>query len=190
MKMKKYLTLTALFCALATLPFGAHAEKADKKKPTHIEADQMNSDDVNQVTVFTGNVVIKKGSILAKAGQAKMVVDPEGYRYTTLYAAPGQLASIRQKLDSGPNHWMEGYGKRIEYNDKDEVAQFFTEARGKKLEGSKVIEDIQGEYLSYDTKTEFYSAYNTNEGFSRAGAGRVTAVIQPKKTTNNAGAKK
>lgn len=181
--MKKHLIKTAAFCLCAALSCSAFAEKADSKKPTHIEADQMNSDDVNQVTVFTGNVVIKKGTILAKAGQAKMVEDPEGYRYITLYAAPGQLASIRQKLDSGPNQWMEGYGKRIEYNDKDEVAQFFTEARGKKLEGSKVMEDISGEYLSYDAKTEFYSAFNTNEGFSRAGAGRVTAVIQPKTTT-------
>ncbi len=187
--MKKNLIKIAAFCLCAALSSGASAEKADSKKPTHIEADQMNSDDVNQVTVFTGNVVIKKGTILAKAGQAKIVVDPEGYRYTTLYAAPGQLASIRQKLDSGPNQWMEGYGKRIEYNDKDEVAQFFTEARGKKLEGSKVIEDIQGEYLSYDSKTEFYSAFNTNEGYSRAGAGRVRAVIQPK-TTNNSRTKK
>ena len=182
--MKKNLIKIVAFCLCAILSSGAFAEKADSKKPTHIEADQMNSDDVNQVTVFTGNVVIKKGTILAKAGQAKIVIDPEGYRYTTLYAAPGQLASIRQKLDSGPNQWMEGYGKRIEYNDKDEVAQFFTEARGKKLEGSKVIEDITGEYLSYDSKTEFYSAFNTNEGYSRAGAGRVRAVIQPKTTTN------
>ena len=183
--MKKDLLKIAAFCLCAALSFNASAEKADSKKPTHIEADQMNSDDVNQVTIFTGNVVIKKGTILAKAGQAKLVEDPEGYRYITLYAAPGQLASIRQKLDSGPNQWMEGYGKRIEYNDKDEVAQFFTEARGKKLEGSKVIQDISGEYLSYDSKTEVYSAFNTNEGYSRAGAGRVTAVIQPKTTTNS-----
>ena len=183
--MKKDFLKIAAFCLCAALSFNASAEKADSKKPTHIEADQMNSDDVNQVTIFTGNVVIKKGTILANAGQAKLVEDPEGYRYITLYAAPGQLASIRQKLDSGPNQWMEGYGKRIEYNDKDEVAQFFTEARGKKLEGSKVIQDISGEYLSYDSKTEFYSAFNTNEGYSRAGAGRVTAVIQPKTTTNS-----
>lgn len=183
--MKKNLIKIAAFCLCAALASSASAEKADAKKPTHIEADQMNSDDVNQVTIFTGNVVIKKGTILAKAGQAKLVEDPEGYRYITLYAAPGQLASIRQKLDSGPNQWMEGYGKRIEYNDKDEVAQFFTEARGRKLEGTKVMEDISGEYLSYDAKTEFYSAFNTNEGYSRAGAGRVTAVIQPKTTTNS-----
>lgn len=183
--MKKNLIKIAAFCLCAALASSASAEKADSKKPTHIEADQMNSDDVNQVTIFTGNVVIKKGTILAKAGQAKLVEDPEGYRYITLYAAPGQLASIRQKLDNGPNQWMEGYGKRIEYNDKDEVAQFFTEARGRKLEGTKVMEDISGEYLSYDAKTEFYSAFNTNEGYSRAGAGRVTAVIQPKTTTNS-----
>ncbi len=180
--MKKNLIKTIAFCLCITLPFSASAEKADSKKPTHIEADQMNSDDVNQVTIFTGNVIITKGTILAKAGQAKLVEDPEGYRYITLYAAPGQLAFVRQKLDSGHNQWMEGYGKRIEYNDKDEVAQFFTEARGKKLEGSRVIQDISGEYLSYDSKTEYYSAFNTNEGYSRAGAGRVTAVIQSQTT--------
>ncbi len=183
--MNKNFIKASLFCLCMALSFGASAEKADSKKPTNIEADQMNSDDVNQITIFTGNVVITKGTILIKAGQAKIVEDPEGYRYVTLYAAPGQLASMRQKLDSGPNQWMEGYGKRIEYNDRDEVAQFFTEARGKKLEGTRIIEDISGEYLSYDSKTEYYSAFNTNEGFSRAGAGRVRAVIQPKNQSSS-----
>ncbi len=182
--MKKNFLKAAAFCLCAALAFGAHAEKADKNKPTNIEADQMNSDDVNQITIFTGNVVLTKGTILIKAGQAKVVTDPEGYRYVTLYAAPGTLASMRQKLDSAPNQWMEGYGKRIEYNDRDEVAQFFTNARGKKLEGSRVIEDIVGEYLSYDAKTEYYNAFNTNEGYSRAGAGRVRVVMQPKSTTS------
>ena len=37
-----------------------------------------------------------------------------------------------------------------------------------------------GEYISYDGKTEYYQVFNTSEGVSKPGAGRVKAVIQPR----------
>lgn len=168
---------------LSCLGFSANtlAEKADADKPTNIEADQMFSDDVKQITTFTGNVIVTKGTILIKAGKAVIVEDPEGYQYITLYATPGKLASLRQKQDGGPpDIWMEGYGEKIEYDDKNEIAKFFTRARIKRLQGSTVTDDVTGEYISYDARTEHYNVYNTNEGVSKPGAGRVKAVIQPR----------
>ncbi len=178
--MKKNLLnlLTFLFCIGFSV--NALAEKADANKPTNIEADQMFSDDVKQTTTFTGNVVVTKGTLLIKAGKAVIVEDPEGYQFITLYAAPGKLASLRQKQDGGPNIWLEGYGEKIEYDNKDEVAKFFTRARVKRLQGSQVTDDVSGEYISYNARTEYYSVYNTSEGVSRPGAGRVKAVIQPR----------
>lgn len=167
-----------LFCIGFSMQ--AMAEKADADKPTHIEADQMTSDDVKQITTFTGNVIVTKGTLLIKAGKAVIVEDPEGYRFITLYAAPGELASLRQKQDAGPDIWLEGYGEKIEYDDKNEIAKFFTRARVKRLQGSRVTDDVSGEYISYNAKTEFYNVYNTNEGISKPGAGRVKAVIQPR----------
>lgn len=162
------------------LSFPARAEKADRSKPTEIEADQMVADDVKQITVFTGNVVMTQGSRVGKAAKVVMVQDPEGYQYTTLYAAPGQLASIREKRDGGPDLWVEGYGERIAYDNKTEIIQFFVRANLKQLEGKKVTDDIRGEYISYDSKSEFYQVHNTPAGKSSPGAGRVKAVIEPR----------
>ena len=183
MKKTLFNLLTFLFCI--GLFFNAHAEKADADKPTNIEADQMFSDDVKQITTFTGNVVVTKGTLLIKAGKAVIVEDPEGYQFITLYAAPGKLASLRQKQDSGPDTWLEGYGEKIEYDNKNEIAKFFTRARVKRLQVSKVTDDVTGEYISYNAKTEYYNVYNTSEGVSKPGAGRVKAVIQPREKKSN-----
>ncbi|MCL1886967.1 MAG: lipopolysaccharide transport periplasmic protein LptA [Betaproteobacteria bacterium] len=172
-------TFTFFILALF-LSFSAHAEKADKDKPTHIEADQMVADDVKQVTVFTGNVVMIQGTRIAKADKVVLVQDPAGYQFSTLYAAPGKLASLREKRDGGPDLWVEGYGERIEYDNKTEIIQFFTRANLKRLEGKTVTDDIRGEFISYDRKSEFYRVHNTSEGKSAPGAGRVKAIIQPR----------
>lgn len=162
------------------LSFPVLAERADANKPTNIEADQMTADDVKQITTFTGNVIVTKGTLLIKAAKAVIVQDPEGYQFVTLYAAPGKLASMRQKLDGGPNLWMEGYGEKIEYDNKHEVAKFYTRARVKRMDSSVVTDDLMGEYIAYDGKSESYRANNTSQGVSKPGAGRVKAVIQPR----------
>ncbi len=158
----------------------ANAEKADRNKPTEIEADQMVADDVKQITVFTGNVVMTQGTRVAKAAKVVLVQDPEGYQYTTLYAAPGQLASLREKQDGGANLWTEGFGERIEYDNKTEIIKFFTRANLRRLDGKVVTDDIKGEYISYDSKSEFYRVHNTSGAKSTPGAGRVKAVIEPR----------
>lgn len=158
----------------------SHAEKADATKPTNIEADQMDYDDVKQVNAFTGNVVMTRGTLIAKAGKAVVRQDPEGYQYGIFYAAPGKLASFRQKRDGGPDLWMEGYAERIEYDNKFEIAKFFSKARLKRLEGAKVTDDVSGAYISYDGKSEFFNVHNTPKGVSQPGAGRIKVIIQPK----------
>jgi lipopolysaccharide export system protein LptA len=168
--------------AALCLTTAVHAEKADSSQPTNIEADQMDYDDVKQVNVFTGNVVMTRGTLLVKAGRAVVRQDPEGYQYMIAYAAPGKLASYRQKRDGGEDLWMEAYGERIEYDNKTEIAKFFNRARLKRLEGPKVTDEVNGAYISYDGKTEFFTVHNTQKGVSQPGAGRVKVVIQPRES--------
>ena len=98
-----------------------HAEKADATKPTNVEADQMQYDDVKQINTFVGNVVLTRGSILMKSNKMVVTQDPAGYQFVVMYAAPGSLASFRQKRDGGPDQWIEGQAERIEYDDKNEI---------------------------------------------------------------------
>lgn len=71
---------------------------------------------------------------------------------------------------------MEGYGEKIEYDNKHEVAKFFTHARVKRMEGSVVTDDLMGEFIAYDGKSESYRAQQyvarRLETGSRTGQGR------------------
>lgn len=157
-----------------------YAEKADSTKPTNVEANHMEYDDVKQVNTFTGNVVLTRGTILMKANKMVVTQDPSGYQYVTLYAAPGALASFKQKRDGGPDQWIDGQAERIEYDDKAEIMKLFAKARMRRLDGTKPTDEVEGEYISYDTRAEFFTVHNTSNGDSKNGGGRIKAVIQPR----------
>jgi lipopolysaccharide export system protein LptA len=177
----KRLFPAALLLAAFIAASAAHAEKADSTKPTNVEANHMEYDDVKQVNVFTGNVVLTRGTILMKADKMVVTQDPQGYQYVTLYAPPGGLASFRQKRDGGEDQWIDGQAERIEYDDKAEIMKLYSKARMRRLEGSKPTDEVTGEFISYDTRAEFFTVHNTSNGDSKTGGGRIKAVIQPRK---------
>jgi lipopolysaccharide export system protein LptA len=163
---------------------GAHAEKADATKPTNIEANQMAYDDVKQINTFTGDVVLVRGTLTLKAERMVVTQDPAGYQYATLYAKRGEKASFRQKRDGGTDLWIDGEAAdRIEYDTKTEVAKFYLNARVRLLDGPKPTDEVEGDFISYDSKQEFYSVNNTPSGASKAGGGRIRAIIQPRTET-------
>lgn len=177
--MKRLLSALLLIAGVSTV-LGAHAEKADATKPTNVEANQMEYDDVKQINTFTGNVVLTRGTILMKANKMVVKQDPAGYQFITLYAPPGGLATFRQKRDGGPDQWIDGQAERIEYDDKAEIMKLFSKARMRRLENGKPTDEVEGEFISYDTRAEFFTVNNTASGDSKQGAGRIKAVIQPR----------
>jgi len=114
--------------------------------------------------------------------------DPQGYQFVTFWAAPGALASFRQKRDGG-DLWVEGEAERIEYDNKSEVVKLFSRAKLTRLEGSQVSDEVQGAFISYDSRKEFFAVENNASGASKPGAGRVKMVIQPSEQRNPAGKK-
>ena len=178
--MKSFFVCCFLLCAASITP-AVHAEKADSTKPTVVDADQMAYDDVKQINTFTGTVVLTRGTLLMKAARVVVTQDPAGYQFATLYAGPSGRATFRQKRDGGPDLWIEGEADRIEYDDKTEIAKLFTKAKMRRLEGTKPTDEVEGEFISYDSRTEFFSVNNTSAGgTSKPGAGRIKAIIQPR----------
>ena len=171
---------TSLFLLCMSISGNVLAEKSDSSKATNVEADQMAYDDVKQINTFTGNVILTRGTLVMKAAKVVVTQNPAGYQFATLYAAPGALATFRQKRDGGPDLWMEGQAERIEYDGKIELAKFFSKAKLKRLEGAKTTDEVEGEFISYDSLNEFFSVNNTASGESRPGAGRIKVVIQPR----------
>ena len=176
--MNKLLLSAALLLAAAVVN-PAHAEKADSSKPTEITFDNLDADDVKQIKTFTGNVVLTRGTLLMKSPKAVVTEDPEGYQYVVLHSAPGVQATFRQKLDGAGDQWVEGQADRIEYDNKTELVKLFAKARIKRLEGSKTSSQVDGEFISYDSRKEFFAVKNTPTGESKPGGGRGTMVIQP-----------
>lgn len=176
----KHLINTSLFLLCMAVAGHVLAEKNDSGKPTNIEADQMAYDDVRQINTFTGNVLLTRGTLTMKAAKMVVTQNPAGYQFATLYAAPGTVATFRQKRDGGPDLWMEGQAERIEYDGKVELVKFFSRAKLKRLEGTKTTDEVEGEFISYDSLSEFFSVNNTASGESKPGAGRIKVVIQPR----------
>ncbi|MEO8250237.1 MAG: LptA/OstA family protein, partial [Burkholderiales bacterium] len=84
------LLISALGLALGAAP--ALAEKADRDKPMNIEADALRYDDLKQKSVFTGRVVLTKGTIVIRGARLEVRQDAQGYQYATVTAEPGKLA--------------------------------------------------------------------------------------------------
>src|SRR5574340_897813 len=121
------LLLTLLgFLLLAAAP-AAVAEKADRDKPINLEADTANVDDAKKVSIYEGNVILTQGTLVIRADKLVVQEDAEGFQYGTAYGNP---ASFRQKRE-GYDEYIEGYGLRIEYDQKKDLVQLFTNARMK-----------------------------------------------------------
>jgi lipopolysaccharide export system protein LptA len=172
--------LYALLAGSLALSQAARAEKADSEKPSVVDSDHMTYDDVRQVNTFTGDVVMTRGTLIMKAEKVVVTTDPDGYQYATLYAGPGKLATFRQKRDGGPDLWIYGEADRIEYDGKTEIAKLFSHAKMQRLTGTKVTDEVRGEFISYDSRAEYYFVNNNPSGDSKVGGGRITAVIQPR----------
>ena len=107
----------ALLSCLALTSLSVFAERADRNKPMHLEADRGSIDDAKQISTFTGNVQLTQGTILIRCDKLIVAQDKEGFAHGT---ATGQLSSFRQKRE-GYDEYVEGYGERIEYDSKSEV---------------------------------------------------------------------
>jgi lipopolysaccharide export system protein LptA len=170
-----------LAVSLSMFSDAAFAERADRDKPTNVEADQMSYDESKQVNTFIGNVVLTRGTLLMRAEKLVIRQDAAGYQFATLFAPASGMATFRQKRDGGKDLWIEGQAAdRIEYDTKNEVAKLFRKAHIKMLDSGKPTDEVEGEFISYDTRAEFYTVNNTTSGESKPGGGRVRATIQPR----------
>jgi lipopolysaccharide export system protein LptA len=180
----RHLSRALLFAlALVGLASVAQAEKADRTKPMNIEADSMRYDDLKQTSVFTGNVVVTKGTIIIRGDRIDVRQDPEGYQYGMVTAAPGKLAYYKQKRDAGPDEWIEGEGEVIEYDSRADNVKFIRRAVMRRLIGATPNDESSGPLIVYDQSNDTFtvngSSVPPNAGVASQG-GRVKAILTPK----------
>ncbi|PKO34225.1 MAG: lipopolysaccharide transport periplasmic protein LptA [Betaproteobacteria bacterium HGW-Betaproteobacteria-7] len=161
---------------LVALP--AFAERADRDKPMHLEANRISIDDAKKIQILEGDVVITKGTLILKADRIVVTEDQYGFQKGTAFGGKGGLARFRQKRE-GRDDFMEGEAERIEYNSNTEVAELFHRAWVQSGE-----DQIRGDYIWYDAISEKYLVTAGENRDPKAPPARVRAVIQPKKSSS------
>lgn len=153
------------------------AERTDRDKPIHLEADSATVEDYKRkdnfrTSIFTGNVILTQGTLIIRADKVIMKEDLKGFRYATGY---GNLVSFRQKRD-GVDEYIEGWSQRVEYDDKTNKVELFGKARLK-----RGTDEVQGDYISYDITRDFFRVTGHKEKNAKENSGnRVQVIIQPK----------
>ena len=167
------LPMATAACLFALGP-QAFAERADKDKPVVISAAKGSGDDINQTSIYTGDVVLTKGTILLRTDQLTTKQDPEGYSFgTAVMTSPGKLAYFKQKRE-GVDEFIEGQAERIEYDEKSDTVHLINRAVVKRLAAGRDADEMRGDKIDYNSRTEVYVAQSTGSGK------RSTFILQPK----------
>jgi lipopolysaccharide export system protein LptA len=155
--------------------FPALAEKADKDKPTNIESNKMSSDDARRMTIFEGNVVLTKGTVLVRADRIVVRQDADGFQFSTAYGKPVRFRQKGDPKGGCDGLWTDGEALRIEIDDRNEKVELFDRARV-----TRDQDVVNGEYIFLDQRTDFFSVSAAKGAAPASPSGRVTAVLQPK----------
>ncbi len=172
------LILMAALAAGAVFPVAA--EIADRDKPMNIEADALRYDDLKQTSVFTGNVVITKGTTVIRGGRVDVSQDPEGYQQAVVIAAPGTLAFYRKKRD-GVDEYIEGEGERIEYDSRPDTVKFIGRAVVRRLNGATLVDETTGALIVYNNLTDVFAVDGGVQNRTAVNpTGRIRAMLSPR----------
>ena len=150
----------------------AQAERADRGRPINLESDRMQVDDVQKTSVFEGKVVMTQGTLSIHADKITVRQDKDGYQYGV---ASGNPVTFRQKRD-GAEGYIQGEAERIEYNSKLDRVEFFNRARLLR----EPADEVRGNYISYDSRTEYFTVTGgTGAGARAAGGARAAPPPRP-----------
>jgi len=152
-----------------------YAERADRNKPMHLEADQVIMDDAQHISTFIGNVRLSQGTMLISGDKIVVVEDKDGFKHATAY---GNTAEFRQKRE-GLDGYVEGYGDRIDYDARAGTLNFQENARLK-----RDLDEVSGDNIAYNVKTEIFRVNGVGSSPGTEPPQRVRAVLQPKSKEN------
>lgn len=173
----------SLAATLTVMP--AHAEKADRAKPLNVEADTGKYDDLKQVGIFTGNVVVTKGTMVMRANQIEVRQTPDGYQYGVATGG-AKPATFKQKRD-GVDETIEGEAQRIEYDGRSDTVRFINKAVVRRFRGTTLADETAGSVITYDNNAEVFSVLGGASAATPANpSGRVRAVLTPREGSEGA----
>lgn len=181
----RLLSLSLCAALVLALAPAARAEKADRNKPMNIEADALRHDELQQTTVFTGHVVMTKGSIVLRGARLEVHQDPDGYQSGIVTAEAGKRAFFRQKRDTAPgapDEFVEGEAERIEYDGRADVVRLIRRGELRRYRGATLSDELTGARIVYSNVTDVFTVEGGAPTANTSAGGRVRAVIAPRET--------
>ena len=150
----------------------AFALQSDSKQPIAVEADSGSLDQANQSTTFTGNVIIRQGTLNIRASSVNVSRNEKSEQFVKASGAPVRFS---QTLDGGKGT-VNGQADNVDYSSATGIVTLTGRARVQR--GGDVAE---GAVITYNMRTEVYtiSGSAATGAKSAAKSGRVSVVIQP-----------
>lgn len=141
----------------------------------------MRVDDAKQVTLFDGNVVMTKGSIVVRASKIDVRQSADGYQTAVITGTPDKPAYFRQKREA-VDESIEVESQRIDYDGSTDIVTFTGNAQLRRLRGAELADEISGALIVYENLTDKFSV--DGSGATPTGeparGGRVRAMLTPK----------
>ena len=153
----------------------AQAEKADREKPTNIEANRMSSDDTKRMSIFEGAVVLTKGTVVVRADRIVVHQDADGFQVATATGKPVRFRQKGDPKDGKEGVWTDGEALEIRIDERNDRIELFQRARV-----TRDQDVVNGDYIFLDQRTDFFSVSAAKGAAPSSPEGRVKAVLQPK----------
>lgn len=168
--------LLALLCLPVYFLFIQHAVASsnDLQQPINIEADRAELDQKNQISTYTGNVVLRQGGIEIKATTLKVFTQDGKLQHITAEGSPVQYRQQRENKED-----IHGLSQRVEYKTQPKHVLLLGEAelwQGKN--------HFSGERIEYDPGQEKVIATGSGDSTSEQ-KGRVQIILQPETLKQN-----
>jgi lipopolysaccharide export system protein LptA len=162
------LSVAALTLAQLAGPVRSLALEDDQAKPLYLESDSAELDDAKSISVYTGNVFIKQGSMEITGNQ--VTVHHDAGRKPTHIVAIGTPSTYRQEME-GEEQEVQAEALRMEYDaSKDEITLI---DKAVLFQGE---DTFRSDRIVYDRTKDLVKA-----GTSAQGKERVKITITPSK---------
>jgi len=174
----------SLFCvtlgAQAQAPAVPGPVVLDRDQPMNAEADELRYDDVRKTNVFTGTVVITKGTIVIRGHRVEVRQDAAGNQFGVIESGPKHTAFFRQQRQ-GLNEWIEGEAIRINYDSAAGTVVLTGQAVMRRLRGNQVNDESRGEVITYNSNTDEFKVKGA-AAKAKTPPGRVRLMLTPEPT--------
>lgn len=161
---------------LAISPLG-HGLEADRLQATTIDANQMTYNEKANVTVFTGNVLLTRGTLVIRGEKLTLTETADGNQLAKVEGSPARFRQQRDSQVKSDVLLISGTGDMIEFDGNKSIVTLTGKASIEKVANGQQTESISGSKITYEQNTEFLNVVGAPNS---AGKTRVQAVIKPK----------